>query len=472
MNNRGNINLGDEIRNIVQDAVNKGDFNRLNRDIGTIVNGALDEVKRSFGRGQDGNNTRNSNSWNNNQSWKVSGGQNSQGGASQNGASQNGTSQTGEAGRDYQGNQYGSRNRRAQEAYRQNYNNTRDYRNNTGSYNAGNYNATNYNRNQPVTRPVKHTVPVGQVAGTLFTVFGALGSTAFGIAAGVLALIGYVIGNGILFPIVAYGLIPCFIACLGLSINGSRIRKRLKRFQRYIGQMRGRNYCLIKDFSAATGRSIRYTVKDVQKMIAIGMFPEGHLDDKKTCFMLNGESYQQYLNLQENMRMKSMEGQAVEQGKSMEEDGTKKDTLDPVIRKAIDEGREFVQKIRHANAAIPGEEISGKLDRLEAVTGKIYDYVEAHPEKFPEIKKFTEYFLPTTLKLLDAYRDLDAQPVAGGNILTAKKEIEDTLDTINLAFENLLDGLFEDAAMDISTDISVLHTMFAQEGLTEKNIRN
>jgi 5-bromo-4-chloroindolyl phosphate hydrolysis protein len=219
---------------------------------------------------------------------------------------------------------------------------------------------------------------------------------------------------------------------------------------------------------------MKYTVKDLQKMIEIGMFPEGHIDDKQTCFMLNSESYDQYLNLQESMRMKEMQEQATKKDQGMNQGQTnteKKDTLDPVIRKAIDEGREYVQKIKAANIAIPGEEISRKLDRLEAVTGKIFDYVELHPEKYPGIKKFTEYFLPTTLKLLDAYKELEYQPVVGENISTAKKEIEQTMDTINQAFENLLDGLFEDTAMDISTDISVLHTMFAQEGLTDNNVR-
>ena len=467
MNNRGNSNLGDEIRNIVQDAVNNGDFNRLNRDIGNIVNGALDEVKKSVGRGRDWQ----QNNRQNTSSWKVSGDPNSQ----------NTNSKTEEAEHNRNRNAYGSQYRKARDAYRQNYNNsTRNFNNrsyNTGNTNTGHSNTANFNTNQPMARPAKYTVPVGQVAGTLLTVFGALGSTGFGIAAGVLALVGYVIGNGILFPI-SFGMLAGFFVSMVLSANGSRIRKRLKRYQRYVTQMRGRTYCLIKDLSTATGRSEKYTIKDVQKMISIGMFPEGHLDDKKTCFMLNGESYQQYLNLQENMKNRNMEeaagsnnqsaGQGQNQGQAR---ATGKDNLDPVIRKAIEEGRQFVQKIRNANIAIPGEEISQKLDRLEMVTGRIYDFVETHPEKFPEIKKFTEYFLPTTLKLLDAYKDLDAQPVAGENILTAKKEIEDTMDTINLAFENLLDGLFEDAAMDISTDISVLQTMFAQEGLTEKNIR-
>ncbi len=79
-----------------------------------------------------------------------------------------------------------------------------------------------------------------------------------------------------------------------------------------------------------------------------------------------------------------------------------------------------------------------------------------------------DYYLPTTVKLLKAYEEMDAQPVQGPNIVSSKKEIEDTLDTINQAFENLLDSFFEDTAWDISTDISVLQTMLAQEGLTGK----
>lgn len=407
MNNRGNLNLGDEIRNIVQDAVNNKDFNRLNKDIKNVVNGALNEVKKSIG-----GNRNNHEPWNH-QSWKV--------------------------------NDYSSSCDRDSQTW--NFNNDKhDYE---------------YKQNRKFPKSDKNTVPVGKVLGTLFTVFGSIGSISFLIAIIVLGIIGSSLGLNIMYNIITFIMLPCFIASIVLLLNGSNIRKRLKRYKIYITKMHDRDYCMIKDFSSATGKSIKYTVNDIQKMIAIGMFPEGHIDDKKTCFMLNNESYEQYLKLQENMRMRDME----------EREKNKEDTLEPQISKAINEGRQYVQKIKNANIEIPGEEISRKLDRLEEVTGKIFDYVETHPEKFPEIKKFTEYFLPTTLKLLDTYREFEYQPVKGANILTAKKEIEDTMDTINLAFENLLDGLFEDVAMDVSTDISVMETMFAQEGLSRKNIK-
>ena len=100
---------------------------------------------------------------------------------------------------------------------------------------------------------------------------------------------------------------------------------------------------------------------------------------------------------------------------------------------------------------------------------RIFNRVEQHPELVGDLQKFMNYYLPTTVKLLQAYEELDRQPVEGDNIKTAKTEIEHTLDTINEAFENLLDRFFKDTAWDVSTDISVLKTMLAQEGLTGKD---
>ena len=126
----------------------------------------------------------------------------------------------------------------------------------------------------------------------------------------------------------------------------------------------------------------------------------------------------------------------------------------------------MIQRIREVNDRIEGQEVSAKMDRLEQVAERIFEQVQEHPEKLPDIRKLMSYYLPTTLKLLDAYEEFDSQPVQGENIKNAKQQIEKTLDTINLAFENLLDQLFTDEVLDVSSDISVLETMLKQEGLT------
>jgi 5-bromo-4-chloroindolyl phosphate hydrolysis protein len=98
--------------------------------------------------------------------------------------------------------------------------------------------------------------------------------------------------------------------------------------------------------------------------------------------------------------------------------------------------------------------------------------VEVHPKKLADVRRFMAYYLPTTVKLLDAYREFDRQPIQGENIKNAKKEINDALDTINTAFENLFDSLFEDAAWSVSADITVLNTMLKQEGLTGNDFKH
>ena len=102
------------------------------------------------------------------------------------------------------------------------------------------------------------------------------------------------------------------------------------------------------------------------------------------------------------------------------------------------------------------------------IVTKIFNRVKEKPDLAPDLRKFMEYYLPTTWKLIDAYRVLDQQSIQGENISSSKKEIRDTLDTINEAFENLLDRFFQDTAWDISTDISALQMMLAQEGLTDQ----
>lgn len=141
--------------------------------------------------------------------------------------------------------------------------------------------------------------------------------------------------------------------------------------------------------------------------------------------------------------------------------------MPPEVQEVLDKGNEYLKKIHESNDAIPGVEISVKISRMELIVEKIFERAQKHPEIISDLKKMMDYYLPMTVKLLDAYEEMDTQPVQGENIQSSKREIEDTLDTLNQAFEKLLDSVFQDTAWDVSTDISVLHTLLAQEGLTE-----
>ena len=138
--------------------------------------------------------------------------------------------------------------------------------------------------------------------------------------------------------------------------------------------------------------------------------------------------------------------------------------------KAIAEGDAAIKAMRALNDRIQDETISGQIDRLEEVSGKIFDCVKADPKKLPQIRKFMNYYLPTTLKLLNAYDRMSSQGVEGQNISGTMERVESMMSTIVTAFERQLDSLFGDQALDISTDITVLDNMMAREGLSDDPI--
>lgn len=125
----------------------------------------------------------------------------------------------------------------------------------------------------------------------------------------------------------------------------------------------------------------------------------------------------------------------------------------------------MLRQLREINDAIPGEEMSAKIDRLEAVTAKIFELAEKEPDKLPQMRRFMDYYLPTALKLLRSYAEFDSQGVDGAYISDSKAKIEETMDVLVVGFEQQLDKLFQDEALDVSADISVLQNMMAQDGL-------
>ena len=144
-----------------------------------------------------------------------------------------------------------------------------------------------------------------------------------------------------------------------------------------------------------------------------------------------------------------------------EEKPTGNEELDKMIR----DGKLAIAEMKRLDEAIEDETISAQIRRLEEVSAKIFEQVKAEPKKLPEIRRFMDYYLPTTLKLLNAYDRMGAAGVSGENINTTMERVEKIMSTIVTAFEKQLDSLFGSDAMDIKAEMSVLETMLAREGL-------
>lgn len=325
----------------------------------------------------------------------------------------------------------------------------------------------NYSQNRPV--PVSPRYLKGtsvKIGGTFLAATGAV----FGLTS-VIFLIITLIGSVITAFDVVSGLIigifaVAFISFAVMTYVGVDMVRTVGRFRQYVSVLRDREFCDIKEIASVTGRDVRKVLKDVKKMITKGWFCQGHLDEKESCLMVSEHAWNQYTALMEDMKQRKAEEQAAQ--KKMREEY---DRLSPEVQKIVQAGDEYVRRIKAANDAIPGEVISAKISRMELLVDRIFDRVEQNPDSVNDMRRMMDYYLPTTMKLLEAYEELDAQPVQGENIISSKKEIEDTIDTLNIAFEKLLDSLFQDTAWDVSSDISVLHTMLAQEGLTEDGLK-
>lgn len=345
----------------------------------------------------------------------------------------------------------------------------RDTQNDTGNQeqNTGHQKWARYNGSitygKPNLRPdatLFNRHPVGRVSGVLYMI---AGFTAMGIA-GVYTCISMMsvlfAGAGIGALIASSGIT---MAGLVLGLRGVSLRERTNRFRCYVSMLKDKLYCSIEELAAKTGRSQKFIRKDLKKMMQKGMFFQAHLDKQETCFIASDSVYEQYRLTQQEFEQRQQSEQAyMEEEKDSSAEEVKGNAAQ--VQKVLDEGREYIRMIRLCNDEIPGEEMSGKLDKLELLVTRIFTQVEKEPDLAPELQKMLSYYLPTTQKLLETYRDLDKQNIEVKNISDTKREIETTIDTINSAFEKFLDELFREKAWDIQSDISVLNTMLKQDG--------
>lgn len=261
------------------------------------------------------------------------------------------------------------------------------------------------------------------------------------------------------------------LASLGVGIwllcSGIRTLGWVGRFKIYRKTLGEKTHCTLERLARSVGKNVKFVRKELRQMIDAGLFLEGHLDKEEKTLIISDETYRNFeqsrLAMEERQRLEA----AAQKQAAAEQSRKQAAFQDPQVQEVLDRGNAFIAEIRRCNDAIPGREISEKISRMETIVRRIFDRAQAHPEIVPDLKKLMDYYLPMTVKLLNAYAEMDAQPIQGETIEGSKREIEATLDTLNLAFEKLLDSVFKDTAMDVSSDISVLNTLLAQEGLTE-----
>ncbi len=242
---------------------------------------------------------------------------------------------------------------------------------------------------------------------------------------------------------VVAGSLPLFAGigmCIGANImrTGRRIRRKIDKI---VGDA---NHMYIKEIADALPCSYDKCRRYLEDCIDKGVFgDDAYLDMRTRCLIVRGDA--------------------------PKPEPAPKPAAPQAPAAPQSEYDKTLARLRELNDAIPDEEMSERIARLEAVTAKIFAQAESDPDKLPQMRKFLDYYLPTSLKLLEAYAEMDAQGIEGENITESKRRIEQTMGTLVTAFENQLDKLFQSDALDLSADIDVMEKMLQADGLAGDN---
>ena len=241
------------------------------------------------------------------------------------------------------------------------------------------------------------------------------------------------------------GLLACmmFLAGgLGMLFSGIGINRRGERCMNYLAYIGANREVPLANMAAAFDVPVGKLCKDLRWMLAKGILPTGYLDLAEGKLFLTEMGYSA-----PEPKREAPPQETAQEAAAREDD--------------------ILREIRQVNDSIPDAVMSAKIDRIEEITGKILKYQKEHPNKEGQLRSFLNYYLPTTLKILRAYAQLDAQGIEGENISAAKKRIEDMMDQVVYGFERQLDKLFRDDAMDITSDVEVLENMLKKDGLSD-----
>ena len=233
----------------------------------------------------------------------------------------------------------------------------------------------------------------------------------------------------------------CFTA-VGLGLLGAGLLKRrtVHRYRGYLAMIGSHKVMSVSALSSATGSAPAKLRDDLEDMLDDAFFPKGFLDYGSDRLVVDGNG--------------------------LEEAPTPQAEPQPAPK--AEEEDAILAEIRAVNDAVANEKVSAQIDQIGTITAKILDYQRSHPDSAPQLHSFLSYYLPTTLKILRAYGQLESQEVSGENITAAMARIEGMMDKVVEGFEKQLDLLFQGDAMDVTADVAVLERMLAKDGLSDQ----
>ena len=260
---------------------------------------------------------------------------------------------------------------------------------------------------------------------------------------------------GLVFALIllSFAVISGVFSYVGFS--GAARAKRLSMYLTFIGDKKS---CTVKAIAAATHTDILRVRKDFKKMIKQGLLRDGLYDEKTDTVYMDAGVYQQQMEEEDKKQQAEPPAQPAPQ--------PKKAPADEILA----QGNAFLVRLTQLESSIEEQDVLAQTQELRARTQRILNWLQKHPSCHMQVRRFSTYYLPTVEKLLTTYNEVDAQADHSSVASDIQSNIVEVLHSVNTAFENLEDNLLQDTAMDISSEISALETMLAQDGLHDDEL--
>ncbi len=270
----------------------------------------------------------------------------------------------------------------------------------------------------------------------------------------VLNVFGWIlVAFGIIAALGSGGAVWTLITGLCVALGGGAMllraltsRRKAKAFARCIKVSGSEGLVYIAKLAATLGMKSGDLDKQLTEMIDRGYYgPKAYIDHQRGLLVISPEDMRDVYR---------------------REDEAKKTAAEREQEARQSEYERIIAAIRQADEDIDDEVMSEKIRRMQTITAAIFQEVEEHPEKKSQITRFMNYYLPTTLKLLNSYARIEEQGVTGENMAKAKADIEGIADTLVAGYEKQLDTLYRAEAIDIAGDVSVIEKMLRADGLS------
>ena len=234
--------------------------------------------------------------------------------------------------------------------------------------------------------------------------------------------------------------------------SGILMRRALQRYSAYLAIIGPNEAVEIETLAKKVGVKPKQAERDLQKMIEKGYFGKSAYINKELGYIF----------------MSSRADEELTRARAAAMEKTRETSKKEAVKQSAEAYDQILDQIRAVNERIPDPEMTEKISQIESITREIFRAVEQAPEKRGKIDRFMSYFLPTTLKLLESYANLEKTNIDGKNINQSMRSIEIAMDTVVDGFRHQLDELYKSDAVSIETEVDVLTKMINRETATTR----